>query len=102
MVGKELLSFKDENEYIEFLKDDKRADFIWATNSDIQAASNIYDLDINILSVHIKGRTTNEDYARWTKIRPTDVSDDKQPSKVLYMYHVDECHFDLIIEKENK
>ena len=100
-VGNKTISFQTETEYLNFLKSDDRSIYLWATHNDLISASDIYELSIKILSVNIKSaKSTNAD-ARWTTIKPNKSSTEHKMGNTLYLYHIDDCHFDLILEKEN-
>ena len=102
-VGSKNRNFKTEEEFITFLKSDKKASLLWMDHPDLQAVCNMYKMNIHILTTDIAG--IPEPRARWTHLTPDSrlvgFSNIKQELPDMWLVHVDEIHFDLIIKKES-
>ena len=69
----------------------------------MKVVANMYQISINILTTNIRG--TREHQARWTHLVPDDrlrSFSTIQPGLLdMWLIHVDDSHFDLIIHKES-
>ena len=70
---------------------------------DLQALSNIYQVSVHILTTGVKG--VKEQRTRWTHISPDlrlkDFSIDRGEIPDLWLLHMDENHFDLIVPRNS-
>ena len=102
-AGSEEIPFQTESEYLKFLKDDKRSGWLWMDHGDLQAVSNSYQINIHILTSNVAGM--EEPKARWTHLTPDArlKSFCKIPAGLpdMWLFHVDDHHFDLIVEKDS-
>jgi hypothetical protein len=96
--------FKNEEEYLKFLKQNPKAAKLWMGYQDLQAVANMYQVPVHILTTGVEGMV--EPRARWTHIQPD--SRLKAFCKVigdlpeLWLFHIDEAHFNLIIRKNSE
>ena len=102
-VGSKNRTFKTEEEYLKFLKTDKKAALLWMDHPDLQAVCNQYQINIHILTTDVVG--IKEPRARWTHMVPDSrligFSKIKPGLPDMWLVHVDEIHFDLIIPKDS-
>ena len=102
MVGLKRTSFKTENDFLTFLSQNPNSDFLWMTHSDLQAISNMYNMNINILSVNVPVPGPHGSFARWTSLSPDRRIKFDIESRVnredLFIYHHDDNHYDLLIQ----
>ena len=102
-VGNEEVIFENEIEYLEFLKKDSKSGRLWMDHADLQAMSNYYQIVIHILTTSVENMV--EPRARWTHLEPD--PDMKNFSPVpqglpdMWLMHVDNIHFDLIVHKNS-
>ena len=72
-------------------------------HGDLQAVSNSYQISIHILTTNVAGM--EEPKARWTHLTPDErmKSFSKIPAGLpdMWLFHVDDHHFDLIVEKDS-
>ena len=105
MVGMKSLTFQDEKEYTEFLRNNPDSGKLWMDHQGLQIVANAYQINVHILTVGVEAM--EEPKARWTHLVPDkrleDFDNMKQNSLVedLWMIHEDGVHFDLIIKKES-
>ena len=102
-AGKEILPFKNKEEYLDFLQNDSRSAYLWMEHYDLQALSNIYQVSVHILTTDVKGK--KETKARWTHLSPDERLKDfgTEIGEVpdLWLMHIDENHFDLIVPRNS-
>ena len=55
MVGSKSITFENEFEYIEFLKNDSRSGILWMDHQGLQIVSNAYQIEIHILTIKLRG-----------------------------------------------
>ena len=105
MVGFKSVTFENEKEYTEFLRNNSESGNLWMNHQGLQIVANAYQMNIHILTVGVQ--SMEEPKARWTHLVP-----DKRLEKFnrmeqnclvndLWMIHEDGVHFDLIIKKES-
>merc|ERR1712240_234929 len=103
MVGKQEVTFKEE-EYKEFLSKDERSGTLWMEYTDLQAVANYFKVAIHVLTTDV--RNVKGSKPRWTHLEPDERmkihSPIKQELPDVWMLHVDNTHFDLIIKKDNR
>ena len=103
LVGCETVTFENESEYLTFLKKNAKSGLLWMDHGDMQAVANMYQIQIHILTTNIVN--LEETNARWTHIQPDHRL--KSFSKVpiglpdMFLLHVDDQHFDLLIHKNS-
>ena len=101
MVGSKSVTFENETEYIEFLKNDPRSGLLWMDHQGLQIVANAYQMNIHIFTVTVKGE------GRWTHLVPDKRLEafNKKEKNILvddmWLIHQDEVHFDLIIHKDS-
>ena len=88
--------FQTETDLKNFIQNDLKALDMWMDHQWLQAASNLYNINIQIL-------TTGIETPRWTKLQPT--LQMKKPTinrKIgdIYLLHANNTHFDLLVPKE--
>ena len=97
----EEIPFKTKSEYLKFLKDNEKSGWLWMDHGDLQAVSNSYQINIHVLTTNVAGM--EEQTARWTHLTPDErmKSFSKIPAGLpdMWLFHVDDHHFDLIVEK---
>ena len=103
MVGNEEVIFGNEIEYLDFLKNNSKSGRLWMDHTDLQAMSNYYQIEIHVLTTNIGNIV--EPNARWTHMEP-DVrmktfSPVPQGLPGMWLMHVDDVHFDLIVHKDS-
>ena len=69
-VGTEIEPFKDEAEYLNFLKTNPKAKLLWMDHHDLQAVANMYQINVHILTVGVA--SLDGPAARWTHLSPDD------------------------------
>merc|ERR1712240_307859 len=103
MVGKQEVTFKEE-EYKEFLSKDERSGTLWIEYTDLQAIANYFKVAIHVLTTDV--RNVKGSKPRWTHLEPDERMKIHSPIKTelpdVWMLHVDNTHFDLIIKKDNR
>lgn len=117
IVGMKTTHFKNEDEYIEFVRRSKKAETMWMTQSDLQVAADIYGTTIHNLETAVprarlrEGATEMEQEgwrvrARWTEIKPLDAlayaKDYKEEVGEIYLINSSQSHFNLLIHKESE
>ena len=105
-IGNNQISFNDEEEYLNFLKNDPKSSFVWMEHLDLQAISTMYQVPVHILTTGVQGM--KEPAARWTHLEPDNRviqagSELQKFGKLpeLWILHKDEIHYSLIIKKES-
>ena len=102
-VGLKPRPFKDEAEYLEFLKNDTESAKLWMDHHDMQAVANMYQISIHILTTNIRGK--EDAFARWTHLTPDSrlksFSKDQPQLPDMWLYHTDDSHFNLIVRKDS-
>ena len=102
-VGLGTEPFETEESFLEFLKTDAKSGLMWMDHSGLQVVSNIYQISIHILTTGVAGM--DEPKARWTHLEPDErlsaFSTVQKGLPDMYLMHVDETHFDLIIRKDS-
>ena len=95
--------FEDENSFLKFLKTGEQSGLIWMDHYGLQVVSNMYQITVHVLTTGVM--SMQEPRARWTHIVP-----DKRLSEFstvhkglpdMWLLHVDETHFDLLIRKDS-
>ena len=89
--------FQNETHLKNFIQIDQNALNMWMDHPWLQAAANIYNINIQIL-------TTGIEIPRWTKLQPTLQLKGvtiNQNIKDIYLLHANDSHFDLLVPKEN-
>merc|ERR1712240_783983 len=103
MVGKQEITFEEE-EYKEFLSKDERSGTLWIEYTDLQAVANYFKVAIHVLTTDV--RNVKGSKPRWTHLEPDERMKIHSPIKTelpdVWMLHVDNTHFDLIIKKDNR
>ena len=103
MVGKQAITFTEE-QYKEFLSKDERSGTLWIEHTDLQAMANYFQVAIHILTTDV--RNVKGTKPRWTHIEPDERMKIHTPIKTelpdVWMLHVDNTHFDLIIKKDDR
>merc|ERR1712240_617450 len=103
MVGKQEITFAEE-EYLKFLSKDERSGMLWMEYTDLQAVANYFQVTVHILTTDVKNVKGSK--ARWTHLEPDarmkSHSQIQQELPDVWMLHVDNTHFDLIIKKDNR
>ena len=105
MVGLKSVTFQNEKDYTEFLRNDPDSGKLWMDHQGLQIVANAYQMKISILTVGVQDM--EEPKARWTHLVPDTRLEDfkKVEQNVLvddmWMIHKDGVHFDLIIKKES-
>ena len=103
MLGHQEITFENENKYLEFLKDNCNSGRLWMDHTDLQALSNYYQINIHILTTNVKNMVNAK--PRWTHMEP-DIRMKKfspvpQGLPEMWLMHLDEIHFDLIVHKDS-
>ena len=95
--------FENKDEYLKFLRTDKRSAWLWMEDHDIQALCNIYQVPVHVLTVGVEGMI--EPKARWTHLQPDirlrDFSAKLMDLPELWLMHLDKIHFDIIVSKDS-
>ena len=103
MVGHEEVMFENENEYLDFLKNNPKSGRLWMDHADFQAVSNYYQIEIHVLTTNVENMV--EPRARWTHLEPDPEMKTFSPVPKglpnMWLMHVDEIHFDLIVHKDS-
>merc|ERR1712240_408620 len=103
MVGKEEITF-EEDEYLKFLGKNEKSGKLWMDYTDLQAVANYYQVSVHVLTTDVKNVKGSK--ARWTHLEPDARmkihSPITQELPDVWMLHVDNTHFDLIIKKDNR
>ena len=103
-VGLTNREFQDDKSFLDFLKKDQQSGLVWMDHFGLQIVSNMYQISIHVLSTGVPGLV--EPRARWTHIEPdTRLSSFSTVHKGLadmWLIHVDEIHFDLLIRKDSE
>ena len=77
---------------------------LWMEYTDLQAVANYFQVAVHILTTDV--RNVKGSKARWTHLEPDARmkihSPIKQELPDVWMLHVDNTHFDLIIKKDNR
>ena len=99
----ECVVFKNQNELLEFLRNDERADFLWTDSQELLAIANLYQVTIKVITT--KGL---EDKTPITNIITPD-PDLKQfallPSGIvpdMTLIHFENNHFNLLVSSESR
>ena len=102
-VGLNNKKFENEVTFLEFLKNDSQSGLMWMDHFGLQIVSNMYQISVHILTTGVIG--LKEPRARWTHLEPdTRLSSFSTVHKGLpdmWLLHVDETHFDLLIRKDS-
>ena len=102
-VGLSNKKFENESSFLEFLKNDSQSGLMWMDHFGLQIVSNMYQISVHILTTGVIG--LKEPSARWTHLEPdTRLSSFSTIHKGLpdmWLLHVDETHFDLLIRKDS-
>ena len=88
--------FQTETDLKNFIEIDKNALNMWVDHPWLQAAANIYNINIQIL-------TTGIETPRWTRLQPTlQLKDATINDKFndMYLLHANDSHFDLLVPKD--
>ena len=103
MVGTKSKCFMDEEEYLNFLKNDPTSGWMWMDHIDLQVVANLYQMKIHILSTNISG--LEEPKARWTYLVPDERLKEFKivngESLDMFLMHVSDIHYDLIVHKNS-
>merc|ERR1712240_895451 len=103
MVGNQEVTFEEE-EYLEFLSKDERSGTLWMEYTDLQAVANYFKVAVHVLTTDV--RNVKGSKPRWTHLEPDERMKIHSPIKTelpdVWMLHVDNTHFDLIIKKDNR
>ena len=103
-VGLTNRKFEDDKRFLEFLKKDQQSGLVWMDHFGLQIVSNMYQISVHVLTTGVPGLV--EPRARWTHIEPdTRLSSFSTVHKGLadmWLIHVDEIHFDLLIRKDSE
>ena len=99
-IGSKTKNF-DEKSFLEFLRTDPSSGYMWMEHQGWQVVANMYKININILTL----LPTGVKRARWTYIVPDErLSSFSKVHKGLpdmWIMHVDETHYDLMVHKES-
>ena len=90
-------TFENESELKNFIQSDQEAVNMWMDHPWLQAASNLYNTNIHIL-------TTGVENPRWTKLQPSSKFSKASNLGVkdnIYLLHAENSHFDLLVPKIN-
>ena len=102
IVGNEEITF-EEDEYLQFLGNNDKSGRLWMDYTDLQAVANYYQVSIHVLTTSVKNVKGSK--ARWTHLKPDERMKEYSPVPQglpdMWMFHVDNTHFDLIIHKDN-
>ena len=102
-TGTKEITFEDETEFLNFLKNDERSGWLWMDHWDFQAVANYYQIKVHILTTNVSGM--KEPAARWTHLVPDlrlkEFSEVFVNLPDLWLWHLDGIHYDLIIEKNS-
>ena len=55
IVGSKQTTFKNEQEYLDFLRNDSTSRLLWVDHQDLQIVANMYQMKIHVLTVGIHG-----------------------------------------------
>ena len=102
-VGLKSEPFEDEKSFLKFLKEGENSELIWMDHEGLQVVSNMYQISIHVLTTGVSGM--DEPKARWTHIEPdsrlSSFSTVHKGLPDMWLMHVDEAHFDLLIRKNS-
>ena len=103
-VGLTNRTFQDEKGFLDFLKKDQQSGLVWMDHFGLQIVSNMYQISVHVLTTGVHG--LDEPRARWTHIEPdTRLGSFSTVHKGLpdmWLIHVDEVHFDLLIRQDSE
>ena len=103
MVGTKLKCFMDEEEFLNFIKNDPTSGWMWMDHIDLQVVANSYQMKIHILTTNIDGM--EEPKARWTQLVPDErlkeFKNVNGSSVDMFLMHCSDVHYDLIIHKNS-
>ena len=99
----EYVVFKDENELLEFLRNDERADFLWTDSQELLAIANLYQVTIKVITtkgLDDKNPITNiitpdPDMKQYALLPPGVVPD-------MTLIHFENNHFNLLVSSESR
>ena len=102
-VGLRAEPFPDEESFLKFLKTNNESGLMWMDHQGLQVVANMYQISVHILTTGVLGM--KEPRARWTHIVPDDrlssFSTIHKGLPDMWLMHVDETHFDLLIRKDS-
>ena len=100
-VGSKTMNF-EEKSFLEFLRADPSSGYMWMEHQGWQVVANMYKININILTLLPRGGPR----ARWTYIVPDErlssFSKVHQGLPDMWIMHVDETHYDLMVHRESE
>ena len=117
IVGMTTKLFREEEEYLEFVRGSKEAETMWMTQSDLQVAADLYNTTIHTLETGVPRTRLRENptqmeqegfkvKARWTEIRPINKStEDKvyvEEVGDVYLINNSQSHFNLLVHKDSE
>ena len=101
-LGNQTISFTDPKALIKFLKTEK-ADFIWTDSEDLAVLADLYQ--IKIKTITSKGMKDEHPTVNWIFPDP-DMKEFAELKDfdldVMVLYHEDDCHFSLVIDKNSE
>ena len=103
-AGSTNFTFENENEYLNFLKNDSRSGKLWANHEVLQVVANMYNIKIHILTTHIP--SNKGVISRWTHLVPDRRLESGHQNRSfmlndMWLIHENNTHFDLIVRKDS-